>query len=136
MEQKNAKTIYQTDFIKPIIRWGSATNILACILAFVPAVYLWLAWDALPPLSAVIQGAAATILGFSAVFWVVEPISYFPILGIPGTYMNGTPWLNSWPIWRKGRILPISLRFRDITPSAPWPWVLKTVFQRPLKWKP
>jgi hypothetical protein len=79
--------IYNNNFIKSIVFWGSVTNLIAFFLVFLPAIYLWLVWDALPPASAVISGALSVILGFSGVLWIVEPISYFPILGIPGTYM-------------------------------------------------
>ena len=88
MEYNEIKGIYNNKLITPIIRQGSVTNIFACILAFVPAIYLGICWDAIPPLNAIVQASLATILGFSAVFWFVEPISYFPILGIPGTYMG------------------------------------------------
>lgn len=88
MGSDNTKAIYENELINPIIRWGRFTNILACILAFSPAVYLAVFWNAIPPISAVVHSSLATILGFSAVFWFVEPISYFPILGIPGTYMG------------------------------------------------
>ncbi len=84
----NKNEIYCNDLIKPIIFWGRITNLLAFFLAFLPAAYLWLVWDALPPAAAVISGSASVILGFSGVFWIVEPISYYPILGVPGTYMS------------------------------------------------
>ena len=84
----NKKEIYESQLIKPVVRIGMLTNLLACAGAFVPAIYLMIVYGAVPPVAAVIQGATATILGFSLVFWIVEPISYFPILGIPGTYMG------------------------------------------------
>jgi len=87
-KEDNTKTIYQDSFLTPIIRWGRAINIIACFLAFSPAIYLWLVFDALPPVSAIIQASIATTLGFSVVFWFVEPLSYFPLLGVPGTYMG------------------------------------------------
>ena len=80
--------IYSDKFIKPIVYWGRLTNILAAFLALVPAVYLWLVFGALPPVSAIIAGSASVVFGFAGVLWFVEPISYFPILGIPGTYMS------------------------------------------------
>ena len=40
-----------------------------------------------PPLSAILTGTLAQV-SVSGAFYVVEPISYFPILGIPGTYMT------------------------------------------------
>lgn len=83
----NKNEIYKNSFIKPIVFWGRLTNILSFFLAFLPAIYMWLVWDALPPFSAISAGSVSVILGFSGVLWLVEPISYFPILGIPGTYL-------------------------------------------------
>lgn len=80
--------IYDNNFIKPIVFWGRLTNVVAVLLSFVPAIYLWLVWDALPPASAITSASLSVILGFAGVLWFVEPISYYPILGIPGTYMS------------------------------------------------
>ena len=65
MEYNEIKGIYNDELITPIIRWGSVTNIFACILAFVPAIYLGICWDAIPPLNAIVQASLATILGSS-----------------------------------------------------------------------
>lgn len=88
MNQTDKNETYQKDLIKPVVFWGRITNLLACLLSFLPAIYLWVFYDAVPPLSAVIAASSAVILGFSGVLWIVEPISYFPIMGIPGTYMS------------------------------------------------
>jgi hypothetical protein len=40
----------------------------------------------MPPIAAVITGLIAQ-LSSSGIFYVVEPVSYFAVLGIPGTYM-------------------------------------------------
>lgn len=34
---------YEKSFTKPIIRYGSFTNLIAIPLCFVPAIYLWVA---------------------------------------------------------------------------------------------
>ena len=41
----------------------------------------------MPPVSAIIAGTLMQI-SVSGAFYIVEPISYFPILGIPGTYLT------------------------------------------------
>lgn len=79
--------IYQQKFIKPIVFWGSFTCLLVAGLAFLPPLYLWIVHGAVPPVRAILAGSIA-VIGFSGVFWFVEPPSYFPILGIPGTYMS------------------------------------------------
>lgn len=73
-------------FTKPVIRVGQGTLIFAILFCFIPALYLWLHYGALPPLNSILGGwiLIASIYG---AFYVVEPISYFPILGLSGTYM-------------------------------------------------
>ena len=39
---------YEKSFTKPIIRYGSLTNLLAIPLCFIPAIYLWLVKGAFP----------------------------------------------------------------------------------------
>lgn len=79
--------IYDSGLIKPIVKWGRITNLVACVLSFLPALYLLIFYDATPPIGAVLAASFSVIIGFSGALWIVEPISYYPILGIPGTYM-------------------------------------------------
>lgn len=83
----NKKEIFEKEFIKPIVFWGMVTLLVASVLTFVPALYMYFRYAILPPLSAISAGAAL-ILSFAAIFWIVEPLAFFPILGIPGTYMS------------------------------------------------
>lgn len=78
---------YEQAFTKPVIRAGSATLLLAIPLCFLPVAYLWLKYGAIPPLAAILQGwfLIASVYGS---WYIVEPISYFPILGMSGTYMS------------------------------------------------
>lgn len=82
------QAIYESGLIKPIVKWGRITNLLACALSFAPALYLMIVYGAHPPIGAVIAASISVIVGFSGSLWIVEPISYYPILGIPGTYMS------------------------------------------------
>ena len=74
-------------FTKPIIRYGSLTNLLAIPLCFIPAIYLWLVKGAFPGWNNILTGWMYVASMF-AIYSVVEPICYFPILGLPGTYMS------------------------------------------------
>ena len=78
---------YEKSFTKPIIRYGSLTNLLAIPLCFIPAIYLWLVKGALPGWNNILTGWMYVASMF-AIYSVVEPICYFPILGLPGTYMS------------------------------------------------
>lgn len=78
---------YEKSFTKPIIRYGSLTNLLGIPLCFIPAIYLWLVKGAFPGWNNILTGWMYVASMF-AIYSVVEPICYFPILGLPGTYMS------------------------------------------------
>lgn len=82
MENNN---IFKSEFIPSIVKWGRGTNLLGVLLVFGPCLYLglqgyWPNWAAF--------GAAFAIqfpLVCSA--YIREPISFFTMLGVPGSYM-------------------------------------------------
>ena len=61
--------------------------LIACLLSFPPLIYLYFAHGVLPPFA---ESMTAWILVASVfgAFYVVEPISYYPILGLAGTYIS------------------------------------------------
>ena len=75
------------DFTKKSVRIGTITTILAIVANFLPAIYVSIAYDAMPELSVLLAlwGILAATYFFS---WVVQPISFFPALGTAGTYMS------------------------------------------------
>lgn len=86
-EKNDNLSYYEKEYIPSIIRIGFTTNLLGCVLAFLPALVLLLVYRLQPPVEAVIAGVIMQ-LSVSGVFWFVEPISYSPVLGIAGTYMS------------------------------------------------
>lgn len=80
------KFSYENDYLPYIIKTGRLTNWLGCLLAFAPAIVLALVFGIIPPVSAILNGFIA-ISSAVGVIWFVEPISYFPIIGVAGTYM-------------------------------------------------
>lgn len=79
-------TEYSSVYLPYIIRWGKITNWLGILLAFGPAIALAAFYGLVPPMSAVLTGFVS-IAGAVGVLWFIEPISYFPIVGVAGTYM-------------------------------------------------
>lgn len=73
-------------YIPEIIKWGRITGLVGILLSFGPALVLAFIFKLMPPVSAIITAFVA-IASAVAVNWIVEPISYFPIIGVPGTYM-------------------------------------------------
>lgn len=78
---------YSNTYIPNIIRWGKITMLLGIVTCFLPAIVISVIYGYMPPVSAIIAGTISQI-SVSGAFYIVEPISYFPILGIPGTYLT------------------------------------------------
>lgn len=56
-------------------------------MCFLPNLYLYLAYDAVPSLSVSLQawGMIAAIFGAN---YILEPVSFYPVLGLSGTYIS------------------------------------------------
>ncbi len=78
--------IYEKEYLPFIIKWGRITNGAGLLLCFSPALVLAFMFGLMPPASAILSGFLA-ITSAVGVIWFVEPISYFPIVGVAGTYM-------------------------------------------------
>lgn len=77
---------FENLFTKKIIKTGRWTLLLAIPLSMMPAIYLWARYGAIPPLKDILT-AWFMIASIYGVEYVVTPISYYPILGMSGTYM-------------------------------------------------
>lgn len=77
---------FEKEYMPQMHRIGKITGFLGVLLSFAPAAVLAVVYGLLPNPSALLTAfiAAATTFGF---LWVVEPISYFTVLGPVGTYM-------------------------------------------------
>lgn len=83
MEKTN---IYDGVYLPDIVKWGKITGWIGILLSFGPAIALAVIYGLVPPGSAILTGFVS-IAGAVGVLWFVEPISYFPIVGVAGTYM-------------------------------------------------
>lgn len=87
MEEKEIHEIYSQDFLPKVHFWGKITLWVAVLFCLLPCLYLSFIKGYHPGWPTILAGLVA-IASTSGVYWVVEPISYFPILGISGTYMS------------------------------------------------
>ena len=78
---------YSKSYIPSIVKWGKITMLLGIITCFCPAIVISVVYGYMPPISAIIAGTISQ-MSVSGALYIVEPISYFPILGIPGTYLT------------------------------------------------
>lgn len=83
MENKN---YYREEYLPGIIKYGKITDFLACIFVFVPALIVTFYYGIIPAKGPFMVAIVAQ-LSVNAVWWVIEPVSFFPVLGIPGSYM-------------------------------------------------
>ncbi len=85
-ENKTVQQIYENEYIPYSIKIGRLTSLLGVVTSFVPVIVLSFIFKVVPPIDAII--AAATIrISACLVYYFIEPISFQPVLGIPGTYM-------------------------------------------------
>lgn len=78
---------YAKSFTKPSIRIGTITVLLAMLGSFFPNIYLYLAHGVWPDASHMFSAWGSVVMAFGA-FYLVEPISYFPVFGPTGTYIG------------------------------------------------
>lgn len=78
---------HERDWKRPIIRIGRWTMILAIIASFIPALYLLFVQGVVPDGENLFKAwvMAASMFGM---LYFIEPISYFSVLGLSGTYLS------------------------------------------------
>ena len=85
-EKMTTQQIYDQEYIPYSIKWGRLTSLIGVAASFFPVVILSFVFKVVPALDAI--AAAATIrISACLVYYFIEPISFQPVLGIPGTYM-------------------------------------------------
>ena len=82
-----SEDVYNSKFTPSVVKWGMITVWLGVALSFIPAFYLWSVHGLLPSSAEILKGFGL-IAAIVVAFWFVEPISYYPILGLPGTYLS------------------------------------------------
>lgn len=77
---------YREIWVKPSMKIGMITVAIAILASFLPSIYLYFKYGVFPPISTALKSWGMIVTVFGA-FYFVEPFSYFPILGMTGTYM-------------------------------------------------
>ena len=68
-------------------RLGRMTIFPVILASFLPNVYLYVVYGFIPPIEIMVE-TWLNILVIFAAFYIVEPMSYYPILGLAGTYLS------------------------------------------------
>ncbi|KXL52958.1 hypothetical protein CLNEO_15000 [Anaerotignum neopropionicum] len=80
------KRFYEEYTVKMIKR-GRLTTLLAALLTFIPALYLWLALGFKPSWSVIGQGWAIIVSSYLIIYFV-EPLGFYPVMGLSGIYIG------------------------------------------------
>ncbi|MEA4966380.1 MAG: hypothetical protein VB055_11250 [Oscillospiraceae bacterium] len=84
--QATSVSSFKNDYIPYCVKWGRLTSLFGVAASFLPVIILAVIFRVMPTWEAI--AAAATIrVSACLVYYFIEPISYQPVLGIPGTYM-------------------------------------------------
>ncbi len=78
---------YKEEYIPQIVKTGKFTCWLGSFIVFLPAIVVTFVYGIVPDQTALIAALIAQI-SVNAVWWFIEPVSFFPILGVPGTYIS------------------------------------------------
>lgn len=78
---------FQDVWTGPVVRTGMITLLLAAGLSFLPVIYLAIANGAFPSLNVALRAWGMIAALFGAMY-IVEPVSYYSILGLAGTYLS------------------------------------------------
>jgi hypothetical protein len=83
----NKEQIFQEKFVVPVHRTGRATMLMAIACLFLPGLYLYIVHGLAPTIGPLI-GGLVVVWSFMIIMGLLEPIVYYPILGLGGTYMS------------------------------------------------
>jgi len=78
---------YERNYLPRAHLVGISTLLIAVLLCLLPPLYLSFVLGYFPGWDKVLAGFLM-IASSSGAYWIVEPISYFPTLGVSGTYMS------------------------------------------------
>lgn len=81
-----SKSIFRDEFLPYINKWGRGLNLLGVVICFGPCLALAM-MGIYPPLAPLMAGLAVQLPTVASAY-LYEPISFFAVLGIPGTYMS------------------------------------------------
>lgn len=81
------KKVYENDYMPYIIKWGKLTCWISIPLIMIPSIILMIFYGARITLTGFIT-ALIPLLGSMLAWYIVDPISLFPVLQVPGLYMT------------------------------------------------
>jgi len=80
---------FEKEYLDPVHRVGFWTSIAISVAMFLPALLLYLIYGVFAPWAAILAGMGLA-LPYAVPFFIIEPISYYPVYGDAGNYMSMT----------------------------------------------
>lgn len=80
---------FEKEYLEPVHRVGFWTAIAISAAMFLPGILLYLIYGVAAPWDAILAGMGLA-LTYAVPFFIIEPISYYPIYGDAGNYMAMT----------------------------------------------
>ncbi len=77
---------YDLIYLPKIVRMGKWTYFLAVIMVLIPPAIVTWGFKIVPDRTALFVAVVAH-LSINGIWAVIEPVSFFPVLGVPGTYL-------------------------------------------------
>jgi len=105
----------QVSFNDRMNRIGVITVSAAIVANFVPAVYLWWSYGVIPSLPDILKiwAVAAAAYGVS---WIVQPLSFFAVLGTVGQYIS---WIAGTVSTIRVPASTMAQKAADVEPGTP-----------------
>lgn len=77
---------YTNLWTKPVHKIGRITLIAVCITSLFPVFYLYFVHGIFPPIEWLVKDVTLIAASFGLI-WLIEPISFYPALGLAGCYL-------------------------------------------------
>jgi len=87
LSKAEKEAIVREEYLPTAHRIGLITSLVHVVIFFLPPIYLTVFYGLPADWSTIMRGAAAT-WSFSMPLWFIEPVSYFLVLGVCGTYIS------------------------------------------------
>ncbi len=87
LSEAEKEAIVRAEYLPKAHRIGLITSLIHVVIFFLPPLYLMVFYGLPADWGKIMQGAAAT-WSISMPFWFIEPVSYFLVLGVCGTYIS------------------------------------------------
>jgi hypothetical protein len=87
LDKAEKETVMQAEYFPTAHRIGLITSLIHVVIFFLPPLYLTVFYGLPSDWGKIMQGAAGA-WSFSLPLWFIEPISYFLVLGVCGTYIS------------------------------------------------